>query len=204
MTFKGYEVLDWPEAVDTVGLDLKSKYNIIGDIWQNRQVNVQHNPYTNLKFTFFQDNNAERKLLRDFFIARKGKHERFWIRSFKNDLKLLNATEEGSNILYCEQGYDLEAFLAHKQFLYIEGHGTLYEILTVSEGYDEARDIPVVAFTVTPEAPFKLEAGCTIVEFAYFGRFDTDTLAFDYNDIWTSTVSITFREASDKEIELVL
>ena len=204
MTYLGYPVLDWADAVDSINLSLKSKYNIIGDIWQKRELNVQHNPYTLLKYTFFQDNNSERKELRDFFVDRQGKHKRFWIRSFKNDLKMLRDTQVGENILYCEQGYDVIALNQQRQFLYIVGHGTLYEVMDITEGYDSELDIETISVQISPGAPFLLEKGCTLVEFCYFGRFDSDTLSFDYNDIWTSTVSLPFREVSDSEMELIL
>ena len=204
MTYLGYEVLDWPVAVDSINLTLKSKYNVIGDIWQNRQLNVQQNPYSLFKFTFFQDDNTQRKQLRDFFKARQGKHERFWVRSYKNDLKLLKDVAEGDSVLYCSQGYDLRALESHRQFLYIEGHGTVYEITSIVEGWDEELSMQTAAVTINLPAPFLLEKGCTLLEFCYFGRFDTDTLSFDYNDIWTSSAALSFREASDVEIGLVL
>lgn len=200
MTYQGYEVLDFPVAVDSINLTLKSKFNIIGDLWQARSLNVQHNPYNIIKFTFWQDDNAQRKEIRDFFIARKGKHERFFVRSYKKDLRLLYDVANGDNLLTCAQGHDLQAFLAHSQYLFIEGHGTLYEILEVSEGYDYDLDDQVVVIKITPGAPFLLEKDCTLLEYAYFGRWDTDTLSFDFHDIWGSGASLTFREASDVEI----
>ena len=204
MTFAGYLVLDWPEAVDSVTLTLKSKYNIIGDVWQKRELNVQHNPYTLLKFTFFQDNNEQRKQLRDFFAEIKGRHGRFWMRSYKNDLKLLKDVAFGDSILYCDNGFDLNALQEHKQFLYIVGHGTLYDIISIEEVYDNDLQQIVAAVHISPAAPFLLEKGCTLLEFAYLGRFDSDTLSFDFNDIWTSTASLPFREVSDKEMEELL
>ncbi len=201
MTFKGYEVLDWPVAVDTVDLTLTSKYNVIGDIWQKRQLHVQHEPYTLLQFTFFQDNAEQRYQLREFFKARKGRHEHFWVRSYKNDLKLLLDVTAGGTDLYCEQGYDLKAYLERELFIYIPGHGTIYTVLDISDGWDHSLDIPVSVIKISPPAPFLLEKYCTILEFCYFGRFDTDTLAFAYTDIWTSTATVPFREAAVIEQE---
>ncbi len=201
MTYLGYPIVDWEVAINSVSLSLKAKTNIIGQIYQNRRLNVQQNPYALLKFTFKQDNNMERQQLRDFFIDRQGKNKQFFIRSYKNDLKLLYDTPVSSNILNVMQGYDKKAFEINGRFLYIVGHSSPYQIIGVTEGYDNILDIETVNIELDRHVEFLCEKECTLIEYLYFGRFDSDTLTFDYNDIITSSASITFREASDVEIQ---
>ena len=204
MTYLGYEVLDWIVPIDSISLSIKAKVNVIGEIYQNREINVQQNPYSFFNFTYKQDSNVERKELRDFFIARMGKHEEFFIRSHKNDLKLLYDVDVDYNTLIVSQGYDKIAFDINAKFLYIVGHDVPYNILSMVEGYDEILDEEVVSVQLDRNIDYYSEKGCTLIEFLYFGRWDTDTLTFDFNDIITSTASMPFREASDVEIGALL
>lgn len=201
MTYLGYPVMDWAVAIDSVSLSIKAKTNVIGEIFQNRRINVQQNPYSFFNFTFKQDDNAERKELRDFFITLKGKNSQFFIRSYKNDLKLLIDAPYDTNILYIAQGYDKIAFDINAKFLYIVGHALPYKILSMVEGYDEELDRETVAVALDRTLEALCEKGCTLIEYLYFGRFDTDTLTFDFDDIITSKATLPFREASDVEIE---
>ena len=99
------------------------------------------------------------------------------------------------------QGYDKKAFDINAKFLYIVGHDVPYTILSMVEGYDPELDIETVAVELNRSVDYICEDGCTLIEFLYFGRLDTDTLTFEYNDIITSTASLSFREASDAEIQ---
>lgn len=200
MTYLGYPVLDWAVAIDSVSLSVRAKTNIIGKVYQNRRINVQQKPYSYLKFTFKQDDNEERKQLRDFFIQLKGRLSSFFVRSYKNDLKLIKDAAVNDNVLYVRQGYDENAVDIHTQYLYMEGHPTPYKIEGMAAGYDPELDIETVAVTISPPLPIALEKSCAVMEFMYFGRFDSDTLTFDYDDIKLSTSSLSFREASDAEI----
>ena len=201
MTYEGFEVLDWVTPVDTVNLTIENKYNIIGDIHQQRLLNIQHGNYSKLRYKFSFDNRKERWAFAGFFKHCKGKHQRFFIPSFKNDYKLLYPVSKGEFILTVKKSYEVVAFTEHFQFIYLEGAAKLYKILAVSEGFDDVLGVPITTIRVNASFERDLEPECTILQNCYFGRWDTDTLTFDLDDIYNSTASMEFREASKEEIK---
>lgn len=201
MTYEGFEVLDWVVPIDSINLSIENKYNIIGDIHQQRLLNVQYGNYSNLKYTFSFDTRAERWRFAGFFKYCLGKHQRFFIPSFKNDYKLLYPVPKGEFILTIKKSYEIVAFTEHLQFIYLEGEPRLYKILEVTEGFDDILGVPITTLRVNASFDRDLEPECTILQNCYFGRWDTDTLTFDMDDIYNSTASLPFREASKEEIE---
>jgi len=200
MTYEGFEVLDWVEPIDTVNLTIQNKYNIIGDIYQKREMHIQHGNYSKLQYKFSFDNRQERWEFANFFKYCKGKHQRFFIPSFKNDYKLLYRVPKGEFELVCKKSYEVVAFTEHLQFIYLEGEPRLYKILEVTEGFDDVLGVPITTIRVNASFERDLEPECTILQNCYFGRWDTDTLTYELDDIYNSTASLPFREASKEEI----
>lgn len=202
MTYLGYPVLDWVVAIDSVDYTVQNKYNIIGELYQKREINIQHHNYSLLQYKFSFDNRQQRWEFANFFKWCKGKHKRFFIPSFKNDFKLLYPVPQGEFLLTCKKSYEVVAFLEHQQFIYLEGEPRLYRIVDVSEGFDDNLGIATTAIRVNASFDRDLEPECTILQNCYFGRWNTDTLTFDMDDIYNSTASLEFREASKEEIDL--
>ena len=202
MTYEGYPVLDWVVAIDSVDYTVQNKYNIIGELYQKREINIQHHNYSLLQYKFSFDNRQQRWEFADFFKWCKGKHERFFIPSFKNDFKLLYPVPQGEFLLTCKKSYEVVAFNEHQQFIYLEGEPRLYKIIEVSEGFDDTLGVATTVIRVNASFERDLEPECTILQNCYFGRWNTDTLTFDMDDIYNSTASLEFREASKEEIDL--
>ncbi len=201
MTYAGYEVLDWVTAIDSVDLSVENKYNIIGDIYQQRRINIQHGNYSVLKYKFAFDNRKERWEFSNFFKFCKGKHQQFFIPSFKNDYKLVYPVPQGEFLLTIKKSYEIVAFNEHQQFLYLEGEPQLYKIVEAVEGFDDQLGIPTTVIRVNASFSRDLIPECDILQNCYFGRWNTDTLTYDMDDIYNSTASLEFREASKEEIE---
>jgi len=201
MTYEGYEVLDWVAAIDSVNLSIENKYNIIGDIYQQRRINIQHGNYSVLKYKFAFDSRKKRWEFSNFFKFCKGKHQQFFIPSFKNDYKLIYPVPQGEFNLTIKKSYEVVAFNEHQQFLYLEGEAQLFKIIEAVEGYDDQLNIPVTVIKVNASFSRDLIPECDILQNCYFGRWNTDTLTYDMDDIHNSTVSLEFREASKEEIE---
>lgn len=201
MTYFGYEVLDWVVPVDSIDLTVKNKYNVIGEVYQKREVNIQHHNYSLLRYQFSFDNREQRWVFANFFKAMKGKNGRFFIPSFKNDYKLLYPVAQGEFLLTCKKSYEVVAFDEHQQFIYLEGEPRLYKIIEVTEGFDDNLGLPTTIIKVNASFDRDLEPECTILQNCYFGRWNTDTLTFDMDDIYNSTASLEFREASKEEID---
>jgi hypothetical protein len=201
MIYEGFDVLDWVTPIDSINLTVQNKYNIIGDIYQQREMNIQYGNYSLLRYKFAFDNRNQRWEFAEFFKKCKGKHVRFFIPSFKNDFKLLKTVPQGEYELVCKKSYEVRAFTEHLQFIYLEGEPQLFKILEVTEGFDDVLGEAITIVRVNASFSRDLEPGCTILQNCYFGRWNTDTLTFDLDDITNSTATLDFREASKEEIE---
>ena len=201
MIYEGFPVLDWVVPIDSVNLSIQNKYNMIGEIYQKRELHIQYDNFSVLKYTFAFDNRKERWRFSNFFKSCLGKHKRFFIPSFKNDFKLLYPVPQGEFILVCKKNYETAAFIEHLQFIYLEGEPRLYKILEVTEGFDDTLGLPITTLRVNASFDRDLDPECTILQNCYFGRWGTDTLTYDLDDIYNSTASLEFREASKEEIK---
>jgi len=201
LIFEGYEVLDWVTAVDSIDLSIENKYNIIGEVYQQREVNIQHGNYSVLKYKFSFDNKEERWNFSNFFKECKGKHKQFFIPSFKNDYKLLYPVTQGEVFITIKKSYEIVAFLEHQQFIYLEGEPQLFKIIEAYEEYDDQLHLPITTLKLNASFSRDLVPECDILQNCYFGRWNTDTLTYDMDDIYNSTASLEFREASKEEIE---
>ena len=200
MTYSGYPVLDWVVPVESVNLTISNKYNIIGEVYQKRILHEQHKNYSVLDYKFTFDNRQARWEFAEFFKWCKGRHERFFIPSFKNDYKLLYPVAQGDYTLIVKKSYEVVAFNEHQQFIYLQGEPILFKIIEVTEGYDDVLHLPITIIRVNASFSRDLIPECDILQNCYFGRWDTDTLSFDLDDIYNSTASLKFREASKEEI----
>jgi len=170
-----------------------SDLNSVGKSYNKQLTHYNELGRFQLKFQFFCKSHEERAVLRDFFYTMQGKYKAFWTRTFKHQFDVLETTPAGTrNVRVRPTNDSLVNGFVKETHIYIPKQDIAYEILAVSSGFDN-NNRPYTELTLKDPLGGTLNP-CDTVERFLFGRFDTDTISFNFDDIRYSTTTLTFME----------
>ncbi|MEA2000013.1 MAG: hypothetical protein U9N61_11915 [Euryarchaeota archaeon] len=190
-TYLGYDVFSMLLG-PTEQNQITNKLKVIGDIQNYRETVVHKETDSRLSFTTYQANFAERSSLRTFFKGKKGKLLPFWYLSPVHIGTIIEDVSAGVSFRMEETGLRRKD-QTQAMFIYIPDVQIYTQVLSVTS--DDHEDLGRYEDIVTTYdfITSPLSVG-TKVYSILFGRFDQDTLTFDFIDNNVSTASITFKE----------
>ena len=193
-TYRSYPVFPDSNLPDNeIQYSVISDLNAIGKSFNKELTHFNELGRFKMQMKFFCKSHQERAALRDFFYSVQGKYKPFWIRTFKHQFDLLETTSAGERTIRVRPTNDaLVNSYIKETHIYVPKQDAAYEILAVSSGFDDNNN-PYTELTLKDPLGGTLEP-CDTMERFLFGRFDTDTITFNFDDIRYSTTDLTFIE----------
>lgn len=158
---------------------IKNDYVIIGELHQ-RQIKWNNERTENvLEYLIHQDTQEGRANLRAFFDARKGRTEKFWMRSHKSDLTFIATGSGGAGTMIVgltqldaeDMRFDLASNTRH---IYIPITDAYHKITDFEVEADNNR----IILTIDPVLTGAVPAG-SIAQYMYLVRFSDDELSIE-------------------------
>ena len=196
MDYNGISMFGALTPVGSTNISFKADYSRIGKFYQKQQkhINIEHR--ANIKYTFECINTHERFELLSAFSRAYGSHDKFLMRSYKTDFILKEPAVTDDTSITVEFSKEYYQFQFHAFLIYIEGHSKIYKVIGVGEN-----DPTKTVLYLDSGLSNNIEA-CKTIEICYLGRWDSDALSFDHDDILYSTTAIGFQEVSQAEFEI--
>jgi len=196
MKYHGYYLFDALRPVSSTDISFKADYSRIGKFYQKQQkhINIEHT--ATLKYNFECINTNERGDLLNHFNGVYGSHDKFLMRSYKTDFILKEPAVTDDTSITVEFSKEYYQFQFHAFLIYIEGHSKIYKVIGIGEN-----DPTKTVLYLDSGLSNNIEA-CKTIEICYLGRWDSDALSFDHDDILYSTTAIGFQEVSQAEFEI--
>jgi len=144
---------------------------------------------------FTQLDKVDEKNLTEFFIARKGRHEKFWLPAPYNYFTLAVDALSANSELIVKNNLFADAFRGHERLMVLLNNGDMltFTISSVSAGPVPSQE----TITISPalDRSFSI-SDVQRMSFIHLGRFQADNITFSYQASFAS-------EANQKFIELI-
>lgn len=188
-TYAGYEVFD-VRPISPARQSFVLNYVLLGRDLQARKKYIFEEENDIFELEYLLSGLSDIALFRNFFRSKKGKLTPFWIKSWKNDYKLIQEAPASSTSLVVETSY-LEYTFPFKRHIYIPSLNHYAKITGVQTNPDNQ------TLLINNPLPNTLPAGSIIMNI-YLVRFDTDTLVFEHKDKNVTYVRLRFKELQEE------
>jgi hypothetical protein len=178
---------------DSVDVQLRNEYNIIGELYQNRVLNKLKKPGRTFKVTLKQDNVYDRLTVKYWFVSTRGKYKSFLFPSNASDFILKSLPEAGDLYITILKNFSTIAHEYTQRLIYIpelQFITPVYSVEPILEGGIEYEKL------VIPDA-IPSDVGSCNIQLMFLCRLDTDTLSFELEDINFSSCDFTIKELSN-------
>lgn len=167
---------------ERITVEIGSPWLWNGDPWQRQEKVVNEPVQRVVDLRLIQTSPAERRAVRDFFDARRGRFEPFWMPSHKRDLIVSRPAGSATTTLYVENHAEVFGLYGLARHVYQRATGQRFKIAGPAQQPEGD-----VALTISPALTESLAPGDAL-EWLLLVRFGEDAMkiaASGFNDVLT-------------------
>jgi len=199
MTYLNFQIFPYNiKPLNSIQQAITHDRNFIGKQWQHEFYFYLKTETITMNLNFNFETYDELNILKQFFFNTKGRVGKFWLPTWNNDLTPLLDAKKDTNILIVEQNYlDVFKEIHRPMVLYFPNHDFVTFVTDIQDTYNVTLDHYVNQITLNDNLPFDFKKDCNDpIQFLFFGRFNTDTISFEFIDLFRGQCSVSFKEAT--------
>ena len=205
MTYISYPVFPYSiKPLNVINKKITHKRRFIGKSWQKEYYYyIEQEKYSaSLQFNF--ETYDEMETIKQFFLDRQGRAKLFWLPTWNNDLIPITTALSGTTKIKLEQEFfHIYKFIKRPLVIYLPTENFITYVVDIQEVYDNTLNKIVDELTLADALPTTLDPQtCKPLQFLFLGRFQADTITFNFIDLVRGQCSVEFEELSRIDYKL--